>query len=106
MAHIGKEARFRAARLLGGVAGDFEALHQIGQLRFALFDRRDVGPGGDGPTLLRAVLANPQPSAVGQFLLLRCRRIAMKRQPTFEPCLAIADGGIVVVAIETERPEN
>src|SRR5215469_13811036 len=64
VAHIGEEARFSAARLHRLVASNLEMLHQIGQLRFALFERRDVAPSGDGPTFSSTVLADPEPSAV------------------------------------------
>ena len=100
VAHIGEEARLRAARLHCLVASDFEVPDHLGKLGLALFNRRDVGPGCDRPTLLRAVLTDPQPSPVGELQFVSRRRVAMQGQPLLEPRFGVADRGVVVGAMD------
>jgi len=105
VAHIGEEARFRPVRLHRLVARGFEVPDHLGELGLALFDRRDVGPGRDRPALLRAVLADPKPGPISELLLVYRRRVAMQRQSLLEPCLGVADRGIVVRALD-QRPDQ
>src|ERR1700730_1575273 len=100
--HIGEEARLRPASFHCLVPSDFELADRLRELILTLLQRSDVRPGGNCSTLLGGMFPSACPSSVFKLLLMHTRRISVKRDTPLEPGLEVADGVVIVSAVQSE----